>query len=125
MNELIEGERELLHALITDLWAMTDPEEHPELCARAEAVLKDCDGGCVPPATLTCGNVAPIDRRDLAPGHDFDHANVQGLAWKNDRPGAYDRMPACPHGSGVSAAECGFCEDEGIWPLPTHPQEPS
>jgi hypothetical protein len=45
-----ETEREYLHGLIQSFQAVTDPEEHPDLDERANAVLMPCDGAgrCVP-----------------------------------------------------------------------------
>ncbi len=46
----VAGERERLHELIADLYSVIDPEEHPDLDARCNAVLLPCDeaGHCIP-----------------------------------------------------------------------------
>ena len=49
-TEMPATEREVLHKIIEDCNALIDPEQHPELSARIDAVLTPCDdaGGCVP-----------------------------------------------------------------------------
>lgn len=44
------GERELLHELLESACAVIDPEQHPDLIERMDAVLNLCDevGRCVP-----------------------------------------------------------------------------
>jgi len=44
-------ERKRLHTIIQDCHALIDPEAHPELMERIDAVLSPCDdaGACVPP----------------------------------------------------------------------------
>jgi hypothetical protein len=52
---LEHDERERLHAIIADCNGLIDPEQHPELNARIDAVLTPCDhaGHCVSPPAPT------------------------------------------------------------------------
>jgi hypothetical protein len=52
---LEQNEREMLHAIIADCNALIDPEQHPDLNARIDAVLTLCDeaGKCVPASPPT------------------------------------------------------------------------
>jgi hypothetical protein len=76
----------------------------------------------LPSGGATCGALMPPETCDLATGHTGCHQTANGmLGWPNYAdPDLSAAQLACPHGS-VSAADCGLCEDVGLWP----PQEPS
>jgi hypothetical protein len=52
-------ERRELHDLITSFVSMTDPDEYPDLHARAFEVTKDCEDRCVPHQVREAASPAP------------------------------------------------------------------
>jgi hypothetical protein len=92
---LVTGERELLHAIISDCHALIDVEAHPELSARIEAVLLPCDdaGQCVAALLVTPEGAQGWQPIDVEAMRAQLHATFNGGWHGND-----DGMKAFHHG---------------------------
>lgn len=58
------GEREVLHTLLSDCYALLDIDAHPRLAARIDAVLQGCDHGKCSPPEPSGGAPEVVTRRD-------------------------------------------------------------
>lgn len=102
MAPVTPDERAELHDLIVSFHAVTDPEERPDLCARAFAVTKQCDnvGHCVPHKQPPSSLAAPEDAGTaLSREHPFvvsamEDAFFAGVTRANDERPIHENFAA-------------------------------